>query len=386
MPMSLRNTSILLPVLLPVLFLLQVSGCRQSDSTDAGEAAGMASAAAGELMITREQFERAGMRTGEPESFAFSLTTSGRGIIQASPSGQVRISPLIPGQVRNLPVNTGSFVRKGQVLFTLVGREIILLQQQYASAFQQLKAVRSNYERQKALSEGEYTSLKDLSEAESAYMSLVSTVEGLKAQLELLKLDPGNAEKGTFFSEISMVAPIQGYVTTLDLVLGQFIQPEETVMEIVDPDQLLLQLNLYQSDLQDLEVGQPVQFYKPNAPDELFEGRLTRLGKSVDPVSKTVPCLAEIRAEQRSQLMHHQYVECRVITCMREALAIPDEALIEEDGLFYVLSLLREDEDHLFFKKARVNIGVVQQDHAEVLDKGLKGILLEGVYDLSGQE
>jgi cobalt-zinc-cadmium efflux system membrane fusion protein len=369
--------------LAPVLFLLPLSACRNPSGGGEAEAGESLPGTALEVVITREQYETAGMRTGAPSPFEFLQTTSAHGHIMASPSGQVRVSTLIPGQVKKLPVNTGDYVRKGQVLFTLEGREILLLQQEYASASHELTSVRANYERQKALSEEEFTSRKALAEAESAYMSLVSKVEGLRAQMELVHLDPIDAGEGTFFSEIPVLAPINGYITHTGLVLGQFIEPSETVLEIVDTDQLQLQLHLFEVDLTGLAAGQQVFFYAPDNPGKIYEGRLTRLGQSIDPETKTVLCLAELRPGDRSAFVHGQFVEASIITGRREALAIPDQALINEEGKYYVLALASEAGDSLGFRRAQVQVGVIQQDHAEILDEGLEGILLEGVFNLT---
>ncbi len=68
----------------------------------------------------------------------------------------------------------GEYIKKGQLLFTLESNEIILLQQEYAEAFNQLNSLKASYERQKALSEEQITSQKDFINAESDYRSLVS--------------------------------------------------------------------------------------------------------------------------------------------------------------------------------------------------------------------
>jgi cobalt-zinc-cadmium efflux system membrane fusion protein len=372
--------------LAPVLFLFAFSACRNASSGAEAEAGGSDSEAAREVVITREQFETAGMRTGAPSPFEFLQTVSAHGHIMASPSGQARVSTLIPGQIKKLPVTPGSYVREGQVLFTIEGREILLLQQEYAAAFHELTSVRANYERQKALSEEEFTSRKALSEAESAYMSLVSRVEGLKAQMELIHLDPVYAAEGTFYSEIPVLAPIKGYVTRTELVLGQFTEPNETVMEIVDTDQLQLHLHLFETDLAGLAAGQAVRFYKPEEPGRIFVASLTRVGKSIDHETKTVLCLAALRPEDRPEFVHNLFVEASIITCRRKAPAIPDQALIEKEGKHYVLTLASEAGDSLVFHRTPVQVGVIRQDHAEILDEGLEGILLEGTYNLTFTE
>lgn len=366
-----------------VLFLLS---CQSKNSGVTQELSDTSITESKELVITREQFQIGGMETGYPKPFTFRQTINARGYVVAAPGGIVRVSTLIPGKISHIKTKPGDFVNKGQILFTLEGNEIVLLQQEYSIARQKLKSVKANYTRQKNLSEKDVTAKKEFINAESEYMALLSEIEGLKTRLELINIDPEIVETGKINATAAVRSPIKGYVTGQELVLGEFIEPNESVIEIIDTDQLQLELDIFETSLDALEPGQVVYFNKPDNKSLLFKAKLISLGKAIDPETKTVKCLAEIPSKDRQKLVHHQYVEASIITCHREALAIPDDALIEEDEKYYVLSLSNETGDSLFFRKTLTSIGVIQQDHAEILDKNLKTLLIKGVYSISGNE
>jgi cobalt-zinc-cadmium efflux system membrane fusion protein len=246
--------------------------------------------------------------------------------------------------------------------------------------------LKASYERQKALSEEQITSQKDFINAESDYRSLLSKTEGLKAQLKMINIDPLQVEKGTIIPDASIYSPIQGFVTELNLMLGQFIEPQETVMELIDIDKLQLNIHVFEKDLKDMAIGQQVLYYDPDDTERVFEATLSHIGKSIDPETKTVMCIAQLKPADRSAFVNNLYVETQIITCQREAPAIPGQALIKEEGLYSVLALVGEREEDLIFRKVPVNIGVVQPEYAEVLDKGLKDILIEGGYNLLTSE
>jgi len=153
-------------------------------------------------------------------------------------------------------------------------------------------------------------------------------------------------------------------------------------MELIDPDQFQLNIHVFEKDLKNLVVGQPVLYYNPDDMERVFKATLSHIGKSIDPDSKTVLCIAQIKAEDRSTLVNRLFVETEIITCQREAPAIPSQALIRENNRYYVLSLVDEKGENLIFRKIPVNIGVVLQEYAEVLDEGLKNILIEGGYNM----
>ena len=380
------NYFLLSVTMLTLPFLLS---CHNRNQGLTGESEGKGSVTEGlgdnesrEIVITREQFESSGMKLGDPVPMMFTKMISANGYIVASPSGWVKISTLIPGRVKQISLSVGDYIKKGQLLFTLESNEIILLQQEYAEAFNQLNSLKASYERQKALSEEQITSQKDFINAESDYRSLLSKTEGLKAQLRMINIDPLQVQKGTIIPVASIYSPIQGFVTKQDLVLGQFIDPQATVMEVIDINQLRLNIHVFEKDLKDMVVGQQVLYYDPDDTERVFEATLSHIGKSIDPDTKTVVCIAQLKPADRSAFVNRLYVETQIITCKREAPAIPGQALMKAEDLYYVLVLVGEIEEKLIFRKIPINLGVVLQEYAEVLDEGLKDILIEGGYNL----
>jgi cobalt-zinc-cadmium efflux system membrane fusion protein len=373
-----------------LLTLPSLHSCHNRNKDLTGERDGKGSVAEGladeeskEIVITREQFESSGMKLGNPVPMMFTKMINANGYIVASPSGWVKISTLIPGRVKQISLSIGDYIKKGRLLFTLESNEIIILQQEYAEAFNQLNSLKASYERQKALSEEQITSQKDFINAESDYRSLLSKTEGLKARLRMINIDPSQVEKGTIIPFASVYSPIQGFVTKQDLVLGQFIEPQAMVMELVDIDQLQLNIHVFEKDLNEMKTGQKVLYYDPDDIDRVFEATLSHIGKSIDEDTKTVLCIAQLKPADRSAFVNRQYVETGIITCQREAPAIPEQALMKEEGRYYVLTLIGEKEENFIFRMILVHVGVIQQDYAEVLDEGLKDILIEGGYNLS---
>jgi len=379
-----RNINYILLVVM--LASVSLPSCHNRNQDNAGdlnkEESGPAAEESMEIVITKEQFESSGMKLGEPLPRMFQIVINANGYVVASPSGWVKISTLIPGRVKQINLSVGDYIKTGQVLFTLESNEIILLQQEYGEAFHQLKSLQATYERQKALSEEQITAQKDFIIAESEYRSLLMKTEGLKTRLRMINIDPVQVEKGTIVPLVSVYSPIQGFVTKQDLVLGQFIEPQATVMELVDLDQLQLNIHVFEKDLKDMVVGQTVHYYTPDNREHVFEATLSHIGKSIDPDSKTVLCIAQIKAPDGTALVNRLFVETEIITCQREASAIPSQALIREENRYYVLSLVDERGENLIFRKLPVNIGVVLQEYAEVLDEGLKDILIEGAYNV----
>jgi cobalt-zinc-cadmium efflux system membrane fusion protein len=347
---------------------------------------GDSAATSSEVIVTRQQFESSGMKIGDPVPVLFQKKLSGNGYIVASPSGWVKINTLIPGRVKQINRAEGDYIRKGDVLFTIESNEIILLQQDYAEAFNQLSSMKANYERQKALAEEKIISQKDFIETESDYRSLLSKTEGLKARLRLIHIDPAQVEKGNIISESSIYSPIQGFITKMDLVRGQFIDPQVTVMELIDIDQLQLNLYIFENDLKDMAVGQKVLYYDPDDKNHVYEATLISIGKAIDPETKTVLSKARIKPEDQSKFVNRLFVNIEIISNQHQVTAIPAEAVSNENGRNYALVLARDNGENLIFRKTPLHTGESMQDWVEVLDKDLKNVLVAGAYNLFPEE
>jgi cobalt-zinc-cadmium efflux system membrane fusion protein len=378
-----------LPGVLIILVFSFISSCHKKEQDTAknyGESnsltQGDTAVATSEITITRKQFESSGMKIGDPSPILFQKKVSGNGYIVASPSGWVKINTLIPGRVNKINHSEGDYIRKGDLLFTIESNEIILLQQDYAEAFNQFSSIKANYERQKALAEEKIISQKDFIETESDYRSLLSKTEGLKARLRLIHIDPAQVEKGNIIPESSIYSPIQGFITKMDLVRGQFIEPQATVMELIDINQLQLNLYIFENDLKDMAVGQKVLYYDPDDKKQIYEASLSSIGKAIDPETKTVLCKARIKPEDQSKFVNRLFVNIEIISNQHQVMAIPAEAASNVNGRYYVLVLVSDNGENLTFRKVPVHGGEIMQGYVEILDKDLKNVLIADAYNL----
>jgi cobalt-zinc-cadmium efflux system membrane fusion protein len=236
------------------------------------------------------------------------------------------------------------------------------------------------------LSDEKIAAEKDFLKAESEYKSLQAEVEGMKALLRMNYIEPAVIENGNIVPFLSVKSPISGTVTMQELMLGQHVEPLETAMEVVSTSKLRLRLEVFETSIADVAVGQQVSFATPNLPERKFPAIMSHIGKSVSSDSRTVECFATIADKERKFFMDNMYVEAFIITWEREALAIPEQALIREHERDYVLILIEENGDQMIFRQVPVETGVTRQGHTEILDRNLSDVLIDGVFSLRTDE
>ena len=376
-------------LIISIPFLLSLNACHQGTEGETDQTSGEVADLSGEtgnIIISREQFESMKMEVGDPSTIMFSNSVSVNGYVVAAPSGRAKITSLISGRVRQILVSLGDQVRSGQTLFTMESHEIILLQQEYAEAIQDMELLAADYERMQALSRENVVAEKDFLKAKSAFLGMNAKVEGLKSRLLMIHIDPSAVEKGVIVPYLDVKSPIRGTITRQELVLGNQVAPLETTMEVVNENKLRLKLEVFETSIADLTVGQQVKFFTPMQSEQKFTATLSHVGKSVSTDSRTVECFASIRAEDRKFFVNNMYVETTIITCQREALAIPEQALIREPDRDFVLVLVAEQGDQMTFRKIPVQTGATRQGQTEILDKNLSSVLLEGAFSLLTEE
>ncbi len=133
---------------------------------------------------------------------------------------------------------------------------------------------------------------------------------------------------------ITITAPISGRVADREVTLGQSAEDAgAALMTIVDDRTVLATANIYEKDLNQVAIGQPVRVTVAGFPDRSFQGRVTVVGAVVEGETRVVPVKAEIDNPD-SALKPGMFADIEVITdrTAEPVLAIPRSALIEVNG------------------------------------------------------
>jgi cobalt-zinc-cadmium efflux system membrane fusion protein len=296
------------------------------------------------------------------------------------------ISAPVAGVVESVKCNVGDFVNKGQTLALLSGRELILVQKEFAETAARYHRLGSDYRRSKALFEDHVGSEKDLLALESEYTATKAGYHSLKRRLELLRLDPAKVETGEIYSAFPLTSPIRGYVTNLSLVLGQYAEPQAVLAEIVDISQLQLKLSVFEKDVYQLKPGQRVRFRSLGSKDSLGEALLITVGQAIQPESRTISCMAGIQSANGGNYINNLFVEAEIIVKTQEAPALPDEAVIKAGKEYYVFVVEKSDGKSYSLKKVKVKTGRSSGGFTEILDgDNLGKVLVKGAYNLSAE-
>jgi cobalt-zinc-cadmium efflux system membrane fusion protein len=305
------------------------------------------------ITVSKLQFENAGMILGGLTEQDFAETVQTSGMIDVPPQNRAVISAFAGGYIKNTPLLVGDKVKKGQILVTLENPEFITMQRQYLETAEQMKYLKSEYERQKTLVEENITSQKRFLRAESDYKVAKARYNSFKKNLMMLNINPTQVENGIITSQTSIYSPIDGNITQLDLRMGAFVSASDELMEIISIDHMHLELKVFEKDVMNLKKDQEILFRIPEASNKIYRAEVHLVGTSIDPKERIALVHGHIEEdnEQDTNFTVGMFVDAEIVINKLKKMALPEDAVIEKQNRMYVLKLEDEDAENYHFKQ-----------------------------------
>lgn len=171
------------------------------------------------------------------------------GQIDVPPQAMAGVSSNTGGTVKVSRFMEGNYVSRGQTLAVVENPELAQMQQDYLQAKANLGYAQKDYERQKYLNQYQATSAKQMQKAQSDAQNQSAAVNGLAAKMKSYGVNPNSVSARNIQRQVAVVAPISGYISRVNVTLGQFVSPAEVLFEIVNSSRTHLALKLFEKDL-----------------------------------------------------------------------------------------------------------------------------------------
>jgi cobalt-zinc-cadmium efflux system membrane fusion protein len=359
--------------------ILMVSSCGQAGQSGESKAADEEQL----LVLSQQQFDANKMKLGEVTTVNFTEEIKCNGYVKAPAGAMALLSSPAAGKVESVHCGIGDYVRKGQIVCTLYNNEVIVLQQDFAEASARLKSLKADYGRSKALLTEKVGSEKDFMAIESEYKAMAAKYESLKLRVAKLGLDTQKIEAGELFDTFPVHTPLSGYVTSQEITLGQFVEQQKNIMEIVDISKLQLQLSMYESAIGRLSAGQEVLFSHTRENDSIHHATLVSVGKAINPDTKALLCIAKLEQGHETCFVNNSYVDASVVVGQVQSPALPEAAFVKSGPDYYVFELQKEADQKFYLKKVLVKTGKTSGGQTEILEGApTKKVLVAGAYNL----
>lgn len=241
---------------------------------------------------------------GGDKTTEVTVEKAGRGNITATvtatgkvyPETEVTISSEVAGEIVELPVHDGQKVEKGDTLVRVNPDtlEAQVLQQEAAlratnanslEAEARMMQAELELKRIRSLSEKGFTTQEQVDQADTSFQiaqaSYQATLSRIEQQEMQLKEARNSLAKATSF------APISGTITSLTSELGDRVvgtgQFEGTeIMRVADLTQIEVRVDVSESDIVQVKIGDPASIEIDAIPGEEFQGEVTEIANSAN--------------------------------------------------------------------------------------------------------
>lgn len=293
--------------------------------------------------LTREQIDAVGITLGEIEKRNLTEIIKANGILRVPNNNRANATSLYGGVIKSLNVQLGDYVRKGQVIATIVNPQFISLQEEYLTLASQMTLAEQELQRQRELNEGNAGAKKNLQAAVAAVSSLQIRRGSLHQQIQMMGIDPGTLDDTNLKSALIVTSPINGTISNVFSRIGSYVDVSSPVAEIVDNSLLHLDLQVFEKDLPSIRVGQEINFTVTNNPSVSYTARVFTIGASFENESKTIAIHSNVTGN-RSGLIDGMNITGLVGLNNITSPAVPNGAIVEADGKYYIFVETNKEE------------------------------------------
>jgi cobalt-zinc-cadmium efflux system membrane fusion protein len=305
---------------------------------------------------------------------AFPREVTAVGSIDFNENLAVQVFPPYQGKIIRAYAEVGDQVQKGQTLFTIESPDLIQADSNLIAAAGLLDLTTHALERARQLYEVQGIAEKDLQQA----ISDQQTAEGaLKASRDAVRVfGKSEAEIDAIVASrkidavLVVPSPIAGRVTARVAQSGLLVQPGNVPAPYTVADVVTVWMlgNVPESDVKYINAGQQVNVSTMAYPDQVFAGKITIVGASVDPNLHTLLIRSEVQNPRR-QLLPGMLANFVIrIGDPLTAPAVPPASVVREgDGTMTIW--VTTDRHH--FTQRKVTIGLQCDGYDQIVD-GLK--------------
>ncbi|MBO0948863.1 efflux RND transporter periplasmic adaptor subunit [Fibrella sp. HMF5405] len=345
--------------------------------------------ASGEVRVelTQAQYTVAGIQLGQPTNRTLSTILKANGAIDVPASNLVSVSVPFGGYIRQIDLEPGMLIRKGQTLVVLENPDYIQLQQDYLETKAKLEYADLDYARQEELSRENVSALKTFQQTRSNRQSLQAQLAAAAQRLAMLRINPATLSPARLTRTITVPAPTTGYITNVPVNTGRFVNPSDVLVEITNVDHLHVRLNIFEKDINQIRLGQTVRFGMGSDASPIHRADIFLIGKSIS-ADRTIEVLAHPN-DIKPTLIPGGYVSAQVDVKAQSVPTLPETAVIGFGGKNYVYVLVsKAGQPAVYqFRQVEVRTGTRENGFVAVslpsgIDPGKTPVVVNGGYSL----
>ena len=300
------------------------------------------------------------------------------------PNQLVNIFSRVDGYIARIYVDKGDLVKANQLLVEIDHTDYIHAVNQAkanllsakAKVVQQDAGVRNatlTLDRMQALIKDQFVSQQDLDTALVNRDAAVALQDSLRAQVQQMTVALAQAETNLAYSYIR--APFAGYIAERNLDPGAYVSGTTAststvsrgILSVHDVETVRTLIEVVEKDVPLVQVGQHADVRAEAYPNEVFDGRVTRIVQALNRATRTMTVEVDLPNKDH-RLKGGMFARVEVLVGKHpQAIQIPLDAVSRLEDSQYVY-VVQDGKAH----QVPVELGARAENRVEVL-KGLAG-------------
>jgi cobalt-zinc-cadmium efflux system membrane fusion protein len=310
--------------------------------------------------------ERIGLTLAEARSEGFTEQHRFNATIDYDRNRLAAVSPRAPGVIAEVFKEIGDPARKDEVLAVIGSVAIGNAKAELLQAAALVNARRKDHEREQRLLERGVSTEKDSLAAEAALVEASVALSRARQALRNLGLSDGEIDgvraSGDTGSRLMVTAPFDGVVIERNAALGEVVDVSTPLFRVADTSRMWGMIDVYETELERVRLGQPVTFSPDSLKDRRFAGTIAWISSAVDPQTRTLRARVDLPNPDRL-LKANMFGRAEVtVRDGRPALVVPKEA-VQWEGCCHIVF---ERQSEMMYVPRRVRLGHALKDHYEI--------------------
>ncbi|MES2478565.1 MAG: efflux RND transporter periplasmic adaptor subunit [Bacteroidota bacterium] len=331
------------------------------------------------IRLSDAQLKAAGIQLGAIEEKSIATIIKVNGKIDVPPQNMVSVSMPLGGYLKSTKLLPGMHINKGEVIASMEDQQYIQLQQEYLTIKSKLLYTEMEFERQKELNQSKASSDKVFQQIQMEYTNQKIALKALSEKLRLININPNSITEDNISKSVNIYAPINGFVSKVNVNIGKYVNPADVLFELVNPSDIHLNLMVFEKDLNQLSIGQKLIAYTNNKPELKHPCEIILISKDISAEHYAeVHCHFE---DYDKTLLPGMYMNAEIETKSDKTLALPENAIVNYEGKHYIFTETGKSQ----FEMIEVIPGLKENGFVEIRNGSEfsnKKIVIQGAYTL----
>lgn len=315
------------------------------------------------ITLTDEQIKNANIATDTITTHVISKELKVNGLVDVPPQNIVSVSFPLGGYLKSTNLLPGMHISKGQVIATMQDQSLIQLQQDYLVAKARLQYLEKDFERQKMLNENKVNADKIYQQSQSDFAAQKVQVRGFEEKLKLIGINPDKLSDQTLSRNVSIYAPIDGFVSKVNVNIGKYVNPSDVLFELINPDDIHAALTVFEKDISKIKPKQKVMVTFVDDPSTKYECEVILVTRNIDnDRSALIHCHFE---KKPKQLLPGMFLNAVINLEDSKTIAVPENAVVRYNKQNFIIAQTGDKT----FQLTPVETGTTSSGLVELVDK-----------------